>query len=141
MTDTTTTSRSDNVPPERTLLGRVLLENAAITALLGVLLLVAAARLDGWLGVNAWVLAALGVGLVGYALTLVLWARSAKWVRRGGRLAVAGDGLALAGSGALIAFTNVLTAKGVIALGVVAAIVALFVVLQAVGVAKLDERF
>lgn len=71
MTDMTTTDRSEVGPPQRTLLGRVLLDNGAVTAPLGVLLLVAAARLDSWLGVNAWVLVALGVGLVGYAFNLV----------------------------------------------------------------------
>ena len=141
MTSTTTSTSGNVASPQRTLLGRVILDNALVTAPLGVILLVGAPGLDSWLGVSAWVLAALGVGLVGYAFDLVLWARSAKWLRRGGKLAVAGDGLALAGAIGLIAFTNILTDEGEMALGVVASVVALFVVLQAIGVARLDERF
>jgi uncharacterized membrane protein len=126
--------------PQRTLLGRVLLDNAVISGLTGLILMVGAGRLDGWLGANAWILAGIGVGLVFYALDLVAWARSPKWLRRGGLLAVTGDTLWVIGSVALITFTSVLTPAGEVALGVVTAVVAVFVVLQAIGLTKLEEE-
>ena len=135
------TTRGDGASPQRTFLSRALLENALVTALLGAVLLLGAAQLDTWLGVNVYVLVAVGLGLIGYALELTLWARSSQWLRSGGKLAVAGDTVALIGAIGTIAFTDVLTNEGEIALALIAAVIATFVVLQSIWLAKLEETY
>ncbi len=125
--------------PQRTLLGKVLVENAIVSGMTGLVLVVGAAGLDNWLGINPWVLAAVGAGLLLYAVDLVMWARSPKWLRRGGLLAVAGDTAWVIAATALIVFTDALTTAGEVALAVVTAAVLAFVVAQTVGLAKLGK--
>ena len=105
----------------------------------GLVLVIGAAGLDSWLGANAWVLAGVGAGLLVYAVGLVSWARSPKWLRRGGLLAVAGDTAWVIAAVVLIAFTDVLTAAGEIALAAVTTMVLGFVMAQTVGLAKLAK--
>ncbi|MEN8237692.1 MAG: hypothetical protein ABFR53_00685 [Actinomycetota bacterium] len=138
--------RTDGTPtsvtmPRRTLLGRALSANALFSGTSGLVLLVGASGLDGWLGVDARVLAGIGAGLMLYAIVLSIWARSQTWLRRGGVFAIAGDSLWVAGAVALIALTSVLTTAGEVALGVVTIAVAAFAVIQVIGVVRLDERY
>ena len=125
--------------PHNTALGLALRNNALLSGVTGLTLLVGAAGLDTWLGANPWVLAGIGAGLIFYAIDLVIWARSPKWLRRGGRLAIAADGLWVIGAVALIAFTDSLTFAGEAALGVVTVAVAALMVLQTFGLRRLEE--
>ncbi len=125
--------------PQRTFLGRRLAENAKVSGVTGLVLVVGAAGLDGWMGVNRWVLAGVGAGLVAYGVALVIWAQSPKWLRRGGLLAVAGDAMWVIGAVALIAFTDEMAAAGEVALAGVTAVVAWFVAAQTVGLVKLGK--
>ena len=137
---TVSTTKAEAISaPQRTLLGRMLMQNAMVSNLTGLVLVVGAAGLDSWLGVNRWVLAGVGAGLVAFGLALVIWARSPKWLRRGGLSAVAGDAMWVIGAVALIAFTDEMTAAGEVALAGVTAVVAWLVVAQTVGLVKLRK--
>jgi hypothetical protein len=125
--------------PQRTLLGRMLVENAMVSGITGLVLVVGAAGLDTWMGVNQWVLAGVGAGLVAYAVALVVWARSPKWLRLGGLLAVASDVMWVILAAALIFFTDEMTAAGEVALAGVTAVVACLSVAQTVGIVKLEK--
>ncbi len=138
MTVSTTTIEAISAP-QRTFLGRVLAQNAMVSGVTGLVLVVGASGLDSWLGVNRWVLAGVGAGLVAFGVALVIWARSPKWLLRGGLLAVAGDAMWVIGTVALIAFTDEMTAAGDVALAGVTALVAWFVVAQTVGLVKLGK--
>jgi hypothetical protein len=131
-------SESKSVP-QRSLLGRTLVQNAVVSGVTGLALIVGAAGLDSWLGVNVWVLAGVGAGLVAYGVALVRWAGSLKWLRRGGLLAVAGDVMWVIGAVAVIAFTDEMTAAGEVVLAVVTAVVAWFVVAQTVALVELGK--
>ncbi len=126
--------------PQRTLLGRAMIENALFSGLAGITLALGASGFDSWLGVNAWVLVAVAIGLMMFAVDLVTWARSSRWLRRGGTIAVTGDALWVIGAVALIAFTDVLTSAGEIALSVVTALVAVFAVVQTVGLVRVSHK-
>ena len=94
------------------LLSKAMRENAIFSGLAGLVLIVGASRLDGWLGVDAWLLAAIGLGRVVYAADLMWWSRSPRWLVTGGRMAVVADlGWVVTAAG-LIAFTAVLTTRG-----------------------------
>lgn len=139
MTTTTTQTRMASTP-QRTLLGRAMMENALFSSLSGITLAIGAPGLDSWLGVDAWVLQATGVGLMVFAIGLVTSARSLRWLRRGGTMAVSADVLWVIGAVALIAFTDVLTSAGEITLSVVTAVVAMLGVTQAVGLARFGNK-
>ena len=91
------------------LLSKAMKENAIFSGLAGLVLIVGASGLDGWLGVDAWLLAAIGLGLVVYAADLMWWSRSPRWLVTGGRMAVVADLGWVVAAAALIAFTAVLT--------------------------------
>ena len=119
------------------LLSKAMIENALFSGLAGLVLIVGAAGLDGWLGVNAWLLAAIGVGLVVYAADLVWWSRSPRWLVTGGRMAVVADLGWVVAAAALIAFTAVLTTQGEAALALVSVVIAALAAVQWMGLRKL----
>ncbi|MCH7585605.1 MAG: hypothetical protein IH941_10705 [Acidobacteria bacterium] len=137
---TTTTQTHVASTPQRTLLGRAMIENALFSGLSGITLALGAPGFDSWLGVNAWVLVAIAIGLMIFALDLFTWARSSRWLRRGAMIAVTGDVLWVIGAVALIVFTDVLTSAGEIALLVVTAVVAVFAVMQTVGLVRVGHK-
>lgn len=121
----------------QTLLGRALQGNALFSGMSGLTLLIGAERLSSAFGVNPWVLAAVGAGLLLYAFGLLAWSRSARWLRRGGLLALIGDIGWVIGASALIWLTSALTPGGELALGSATILVAGFAAVQAVGLAQL----
>ena len=122
----------------KTLLSRAMSENALFSGIAGLVLIVGTAfGLDDWLGLNAWLLAALGVGLVVYAADLLWLARSPRWLVRGGMMAVVADVTWVLAAAALIAFTAVLSEQGEIALAIVSLVVAGFAAAQWVGLRRL----
>ena len=135
-----TTNLGAKSAPPRTFLSKVLMGNAAMSAVTGLVLVAGAAGLDIWMGVNRWLLVGVGAGLVAYGITLVIWARSPKWLRSGGRSAVAGDVTWVILAIALIAFTDELTVAGEVALASVTAVVAYFSAAQTVGLIKLGKE-
>ena len=121
------------------LLSRALTENAWFSGIAGMVLIAGAALgLDGWLGVEAWLLAALGVGLVIYAIDLLLVARSPRWIVQGAKAAVLADIAWVVIAAALIGFTAVLSTQGEVALAIVSLVVAGFAAAQWVGLRKLN---
>ena len=126
--------RNQNKP---SLLSKAMKENAIFSGLAGLVLIVGATGLDGWLGVDAWLLAAIGLGLVVYAADLMWWSRSPRWLVTGGRMAVVADlGWVVAAAG-LIAFTAVLTTRGEAALALVSVVIAALAAAQWLGLRKL----
>ena len=121
-------------------LSKAMVDNALFSGAAGLVLIVGSAWLDGWLGVNTWLLVALGVGLVVYAVDLVWWSRSQRWLVAGGRMAVLADIAWVLAAAALIAFTAVLTTRGELALAAVSLIVGGFGAAQWTGLRKLTAR-
>lgn len=128
-----TTSPADGAQ----LLRSVLRENALFSATSGAILAAGAPKLDTWLGLNAWILVALGVGLVAYAVALWKGTNDNATLRLTGRTAVAGDAGWIVGAFAIIAGTSWLTDNGEIVLAIVSLPVALFLVGQAVGLRRM----
>jgi len=120
------------------LLKTAMMENAIVSGISGLVLVAGASGLDTWLGANVWVLVGVGVGLLGFAADLIWWSRSPRWLRPGGRIAVAGDVAWVIGAVLLIAFMDVLTGSGDVALAAVTVVVAGFAVAQWVGLRRLD---
>jgi len=120
------------VHPQQTTLGRALQMNAIGTAIFGVVLV--AAPLHEWLGLSQRLVVAIGVLLVGYAVLLVFFARSPRWLIPGGRTAVLGDAGWTLGSVAVIAFTDAMTAGGEVALALSAVFTGFFAYLEHKGV-------
>lgn len=122
----------------KTMLSRTMTENALFSGASGLILIIGAMLgLADWVGVNAWLLAALGVGLVVYAADLLFFARSPRWLISGGRMAVAADIAWVIVAAALIAFTAVLTQQGELALAGVSLVVAGFAAAQWIGLRRL----
>jgi hypothetical protein len=124
-------------PAQDRLLRAAMVENAAFSALSGLVIAAGSAALDGWLGVDRRVLLGVGLALVGWAGLLLLPARRPALVRPIGRLAVGGDALWAAGAAALILFTDVLTGQGEFALAAASAVVAALAAFQAFGLHRI----
>lgn len=120
------------------LLSKAMVDNAFFSGATGLVLLIGARWLDGWLGLSAWLLAALGVGLLLYAADLAWLSRSDRWLIPGGRLAVVADIGWVVAAAALIAFTAVLTKQGELALALVSVMVAGFAAAQWIGLRRLS---
>ena len=124
---------------ENTLLSKAMVDNALFSGLTGLILIGGAAWLDRWLGLNPWLLVALGVGLLIYAADLAWWSRSERWVVAGGRLAVIADIAWVITAIALIAFTAVLTTQGEVALAIVSLIIAVLAAAQRQGLRRMSR--
>jgi hypothetical protein len=120
------------------LLSRAMVDNALFSGGTGLVLVIGARWLDGWLGLNAWLLASVGVGLLVYAADLAWLSRSDRWLIPGGRLAVVADIGWVIAAAALIAFTAVLTTRGELALALVSVVVAGFAAAQWIGLRRLS---
>lgn len=120
------------------LLSRAMVENALFSGATGLVLVIGARWLSGWLVLNAWLLAALGVGLLLYAADLVWLSRSERFLLAGGRLAVVADIGWVIAAAALITFTAVLTTPGELALALVSLVVAGFAAAQWIGLRRLS---
>lgn len=125
--------------PANTLLGKAMIDNAIVSGLTGLGLTASATSIDDWLGLNAWVVAAVGLGLIGFAFDLVIWARSPRWLIKGGKLAATGDTLWVIASLALIGFSDVLSPFGEVAVAGVSVVVAGFAIAQFVGLRRLTR--
>jgi hypothetical protein len=117
------------------LLSKAMIDNALFSGVTGLVLVIGARWLDGWLGLDAWLL--VGVGLLVYAADLAWLSRSERWLIPGGRLAVIADIGWVIAAAALIVFTAVLTNQGELALGLVSAVVAGFATTQWIGLRRL----
>jgi hypothetical protein len=113
--------------------------NALVSAVTAAILMAGASGLDSWSGVNPWVLAGVGLGLLTYAVDLVWWARSSRWLRLGGRIAVVADIGWVVGAVLLIALTEVLTGPGETVLAILSAVVAAFAAAQWMGLERLNS--
>ena len=131
MTSTNTTSK----PP---LLKRVLHENAAFSVLSGAVFAIMGAARDEWLGVDRWILIAVGISLVGYAGFLLWGTASMDRIRAVGATAVAGDIGWIIGTLVLVAATDYLTSTGEIVALLICIPVGLFAIGQSVGLRQLD---
>ncbi len=121
-----------------TLLRRSLQANALFSGLSGLLFLVAGGPIASFLGgAVPWVISLLGLGLILYAVWLLMIARRPIPDRREVWIAIGLDAAwVLASAGLLIADLTPLTLPGKWAVGIVADLVAVFAVLQYYGLTR-----
>lgn len=119
------------------LLTRTLTVNASLSAITGVVLVVAAAPLPDWLGIPTWVAVLLGIGLILFAIQVL---RVARGPRRTQVIQVIGADVAwvVGAATVILVFPGAMSPGGLWALGVVTAAVALFAVLQTVGLRRAE---
>ena len=119
------------------LLSRALHANALYSTLTGATMAIGAAALDDWSGVPAWLLVAIGIGLIGFAASLVFGARRSNLIVDTGRTAVAGDIGWIVGAIVIIAATSWLTTAGEVTLAIISVPVAVFAAAQWQGLSNL----
>jgi len=113
--------------------------NAAFSGLSGVTLVVASGPASAVLGTSApWLLVGIGVGLIGYAAWLLAVAGRDPVPRGEVRLAIAADLAWVVGSVSLVAW-GPLAPRGEALVGVVAAVVLGFALLQANAIRRSDR--
>lgn len=122
---------------ESNLLFRALHANAIYSTAAGATMAIGAAALDDWSGVPAWLLVAIGVGLIGFAASLVFGARRPNLIVDTGRTAVAGDIGWIVGAIVVIAATTWLTTAGEVTLALISIPVAIFAVTQWQGLRRM----
>ena len=122
------------------LLVRALRANAAYSIVSGSTIAIGAAALDDWTGVPAWLLVAVGVGLIGFAVALLVGAGRPSLLVDVGRTAVLGDVAWLIGVAALVLATDWLTTGGEVTLVLISIPVAAFAAAQWLGLRRLGDR-
>ena len=111
--------------------------NAAFSAASGVAAVILAAMSETPLGVNRWLLGAIGLGLIGYGVQLYAWAGSPRLVKPGARLATAADALWVLGAVVLLTwFPDAMSTAGRWTLGLASLAVADFAVMQFLGLRR-----
>lgn len=120
------------------LLTSTLTVNASLSATTGIALVVAAAPLSDWLGIPTWVGLLLGIGLILFAVQVLRVARSQ---RRSQVIQVIGADITwvVGAATVILVFPGSMSTVGLWALGGVTAAVALFAVLQTVGLRRAEE--
>ena len=115
--------------------------NVIFSAVSGIVLLVAAPSLSGPIGVAGWILAALGVGLVAFAVALVWLLAAPRRLASWARLVLVADVAWVLGAVVLVAgFPGVLTRARQFGLGAVSVVVATIAVGQTVGLRRLGHE-
>lgn len=114
------------------LLTSTLTVNASLSAITGVALVVGAAPLPDWLGISTWVSVLLGIGLVLFAVQVLRVSRS---LLRSQVIQVIGADTAwvIGAVIVILVFPGSMSTAGLWALGGVTTVVALFALLQTVG--------
>lgn len=119
------------------LLARTLRLNAVLTAATGAASLAGAGVLSEPLGIPVWLLASLGVGLLGYAALLWNGSRTVPVPTAFGRFAVAADTAWVVGVVAiLLAWPEAMTPAGRWTLGLLTLVVADLAIAQAIGLRR-----
>ncbi len=123
--------------PESMLLRRVLQANAVFSTISGIALVAFAGPLAAIMGVGrAWILLAIGVVLLIFAVTLLANSRRGKINQNEVVQAIISDGVWVAGS-AVIAFMGIVSTTGMWIVAAVALVVFAFALLQGVGLRRL----
>ncbi len=128
--------RTHAVHPQQTSLGMALSMNAIGTAIFGLVLVTV--PVHAWLGLSKAVVVVVGALLIGYAVLLVFFARSPRWLIPGGRAAVLGDAGWTIGSLVIITFTDAMTMGGEVALALSAVFTGVFAYIEHRGAKALD---
>jgi len=123
--------------PESMLLRRVLQANAVFSTISGIAMVAFAGPLAAIMGVGrAWILLAIGVVLLIFAVTLLANSRRGKINQNEVVQAIISDGVWVAGS-AVIAFMGIVSTTGMWIVAAVALVVFAFALLQGVGLRRL----
>lgn len=123
------------------LLASAISHNALFSALSGIVLLAAAPVLSSPIGVAAWILATVGVGLVGFAGVLVWLLAAPPRLAIGAPFVLAADVAWVLGAVVLLAgFPRLLAPAGQVGLGAVSMVVAAIAVGQAVGLRRRGDE-
>jgi hypothetical protein len=111
--------------------------NAIFSSVSGVVLLASVPMLSGPIGVAGWILAAVGVGLVGFAVLLVWLSAAPRRLAVGAPYVLVADVAWVLGAVVLLAgFPELLAPAGRVGLAAVSAVVAAIAVGQAVGLRR-----
>jgi len=114
------------------LLTTTLTANALFSGLSGMLLTIAAAPMAHWLGIPIWICFAVGGGLVLFSVQVAMTARNPQPTAV--RMVIIADAVWVVSASALIAvFPESMSDQGLVALGIVTIGVAVFAVLQWIG--------
>lgn len=124
-------------PDHGRLLRTALLVNALYSGLSGAALVAASPFIGPWVGLDGWVLLAVGVGLVGYAAVLAIARQQARFLRIAGRLAAGADLIWVIGAAALILIGDVLTGQGSLGLALLTGGVGFVAAIQVLGLRQL----
>ena len=123
----------------RTLLEKALNANAWFSRISGLVLAVLSPWLADFAGIDTWIVLVVGLGLIGYSLWLGAAASRRPILRSEALTAVVGDDLWVMGAAVIIFFTDWITTEAKVVLGVLTAIVALFGIVQVIGLAQQDK--
>lgn len=117
------------------LLTRTLAVNATFSGLAGVVLAVGASPVSEWLGIPMWISLLIGIGLAVFAVIVM---RVAREPTRSSVVQVIGADVAWVVGAAtiIVAFPGWMSAEGLWALAAMSAVVALFAVLQVLGLRR-----
>lgn len=117
------------------ILTAVLATNAGFSAVTGVVMIVAAGPLSNWLGIPTWVTVGVGAGLVPFAVAVAATARSPV-LSRVVQVIVADVSWVVGAAVITIGFPESMSRQGLWALGMVTVVVAVFAVLQTLGLRR-----
>lgn len=120
------------------LLVKSLRANAIFSSVTGAALIVGLVPLSSWLGIETWISIGLGLGLIGFAVALMVLARDPKPALV--RVVVVADVAWVIGAIIVIAaFPQAMSTAGLWALGLVSVIVAGLAVGQLVGLRRAED--
>jgi len=105
--------------------------------------LIALAVLSPWLadfaGIETWIVLVVGLGLIGYSMWLGMAASRRPILRTEALTAIVGDDLWVMGAAVIIFFTDWITTEAKVVLGALTLIVAVFGVVQVIGLAQQEK--
>ena len=105
--------------------------------------LIALAVLSPWLadfaGIETWIVLVVGLGLIGYSMWLGMAASRRPILRAEALTAIVGDDLWVMGAAVIIFFTDWITTEAKVVLGALTLIVAVFGVVQVIGLAQQEK--
>ena len=111
--------------------------NGFFSASSGATAIATAIAIDRPFGLEPWLMAVIGIGLVGYGVQLMLWARNSSVLRLGAGIATVADAIWVVSAAIIIlGFPSAMTDNGRIVLGVLSLLVAEFAVLQLLGLSR-----
>jgi hypothetical protein len=121
------------------LLRRALIGNGLFSITSGLIAVVLAAQVADLIGVNQIVMLAVGIGVVGFGIAILISARRHPINLVEARLTVVADVSWVIAAAVIIVIPSLLTTEGNLLLGAISVVVGLFAILQTVGIRHADD--